>query len=126
MSAAEQIDLFEPVEWTGRTNLRIGATTLRVARWCSIFGLRTEVALRRIAAGWPPHDAVSQPGHVRTHWDVTPYAEDREAQRFVREHPQGATLEEIAEVLGVTKQHVLNIEKDALISVELALVEEDS
>lgn len=45
---------------------------------------------------------------------VTRYEDDPAAQRFVAEHPGGAMLEEIADVLGVTRQRVQQIEASAL------------
>ncbi|MBZ0116592.1 MAG: hypothetical protein K8H88_06350 [Sandaracinaceae bacterium] len=44
----------------------------------------------------------------------TPYGEDRAAQAFVAEHPDGATLEQVGLALGVTRERVRQIELDAL------------
>lgn len=44
----------------------------------------------------------------------TPYEQDTEAQRFVEEHPEGATLDEVATALGVSHNLIHKIEQKAL------------
>lgn len=62
-----------------------------------------------------PQDATVHP--------FAPWEEDEAAQRFVMEHPWGATLEEIAGAFGVSKERVRQIEHDALRKLERALPE---
>ncbi len=45
---------------------------------------------------------------------VTRYDDDEQAQAFVAAHPDGATLEEIGELWGITRERVRQIERDAL------------
>lgn len=57
---------------------------------------------------------VNQPRRPHTVDPWLPYAQDEAAQRFVEEHPDGATLEEVGEALGLVKQRVDQIERVAL------------
>ncbi len=45
---------------------------------------------------------------------VTRYEDDEQAQAFVAAHPDGATLEEIGELWGITRERVRQIERAAL------------
>lgn len=49
------------------------------------------------------------------------YENDPEAQRFVAEHPNGATLEEIAELFGTTRERIRQVEEAALCKLKLAI-----
>jgi hypothetical protein len=46
--------------------------------------------------------------------DTVSYEDDETVKAFVREHPDGATLEEVAQALGLTKQRIHQIEVEAL------------
>lgn len=46
--------------------------------------------------------------------NVVPFSEDLGAQRFVKQHPDGATLEQVGAYLGVTRERVRQIESKAL------------
>jgi len=59
-------------------------------------------------------DYLQAPRRRRVRVDRTPYEEDPECQRFVSSHPGGATLGEIAEYMGVTRERVRQIEFGAL------------
>lgn len=50
---------------------------------------------------------------------TTPYADDVEAQRLVEANPDGMTLEQVGDVLGVTRERVRQIEAGALKSLRL-------
>lgn len=50
---------------------------------------------------------------------TTPFADDAEAQRLVAEHPDGMTLEQVGDVLGVTRERIRQIEAAALKSLRL-------
>lgn len=43
-----------------------------------------------------------------------PFARDPDAQRFVADHPDGATLEQVGDALGVTRERVRQLERTAL------------
>lgn len=53
------------------------------------------------------------PPRHRRDFDALPYSEDLETRLFVAEHPDGASLEEIADVIGWTKQGVMEVERKA-------------
>lgn len=57
---------------------------------------------------------LAAPRRRRMPVDKTPYEEDEACQRFVADHPGGATLGEIAEYMGVTRERVRQIEFGAL------------
>ena len=53
--------------------------------------------------------------------DVTPYEEDEECQRIVRDNPDGATLEIIGATMGVCRERIRQIEEEALEKLRLGL-----
>lgn len=57
----------------------------------------------------------------RVAFETLPFAEDAETVAFVEAHPDGATLDEIGEWLGVTRERVRQMEADALRSLALRL-----
>lgn len=73
---------------------------------------------RGVAVG-VSHELKTCPRHRwarrRTRVDrVTAFVKDQAARRFVDEHPDGATLEEVAAALGVSRERVRQIESRAL------------
>jgi len=54
----------------------------------------------------------------------TPYEEDLAARWFVRNHPDGGTLEEVGVMLGVTRERIRQIEMMALRKLRRACTEE--
>lgn len=50
---------------------------------------------------------------ARNHADV-PYELDRDCQRFIAEHQGGATLDEVGQFFGVSRERVRQIEAQAL------------
>lgn len=57
----------------------------------------------------------------RVAFETLPFAEDPEAVAFVEAHPDGATLDEIGEWLGVTRERIRQMEGDALRSLAMRL-----
>lgn len=47
-------------------------------------------------------------------WEMLPWTDDPWAQRFVEEHPGGATLSEVGGALGITRERVRQIEEVAM------------
>lgn len=87
-------------------------------------GLRT---IRRDLAMVDPEFAMLLPSRMRVQrlavpagepgswsWDALQWERDPWAQQFVLEHPSGATLEEVAHVLGVTREAIRQVEDRAM------------
>lgn len=71
--------------------------------------------------GNPEHDRrrCNSPARYKTQpvvdpWADLPYDAHREAQRIVRDNPDGMTLEEVGGVLGVTRERIRQIEVSAI------------
>ena len=58
------------------------------------------------------------PRRRRMRVDRTPFEEDEACQKFIEAHPGGATLGEIADYMGVTRERVRQIEFGALRKLE--------
>lgn len=56
-------------------------------------------------------------------WELLRYEDDPWARRFVAQHPEGATLEEVGAALGVVREAVRKIEEAALEKVRAAASE---
>jgi DnaJ-domain-containing protein 1 len=80
-----------------------------------------EAFARRIIA--KRQDAESIPaGHPGSlSWSKLAWEDDVHAQYAVECHPRGMTLDEIGELMGLTRQRVEQIEKEALRKVQRAL-----
>lgn len=85
-------------------------------------GLSMSTVYQRIRSGWKIEDVLRE---ARTHapsappvaeWRTMdlPWRADLFAQNKVKEHPNGMELHEIADLMGVTKQRIEQIEKRAL------------
>jgi Fe2+ transport system protein FeoA len=92
---------------------------------CLAKGLTYGVLRNRRCAGWPmPELLTLQRGahykavHGRAYGvsisHALAYEDDVEAQRFVDEHPNGATLDEVGVALGLSRERVRQIEADAV------------
>lgn len=96
------------------SSLTIGSTTLQVRAWALAFDLPPRSVCDRLRAGWAPEDAVTAPRFAHHPKDGCPYEFDLDARRFVVEHPNGGTLEEVGDHFGVTRERVRQIEAAAL------------
>lgn len=108
----------------GRRQLEAFGQVLSIGEWSRRIGI-TPRALKNRLERLPPEVALTlsvhahygdlpEPGAPRSWtWNVLPWEEDPYAQAFVEEHPNGATLEEVGEVLGVTRERVRQIEEVA-------------
>jgi hypothetical protein len=109
-------------------NLKAYGTSMPLTEWARLYGLRPGHLRRRLQAlkGLPPEvvlglryvrhlDPRAKPGapHSWT-WDLLPWEDDAWAQAFLAKHPGGATLEEIAQALGLVRERVRQIEEVAL------------
>lgn len=128
---AAQLDLF-PVSVTARVTVR----RRRVFRYIDLRGeLRTKIVVESLPCaipttaddrGLPPEGRWTPPRHARS-FDVLPYEDDMAVRAFVRDHPEGATLQEIADEIGWTRQGVLEVERRALAKlVKLATRDADA
>ncbi len=72
------------------------------------------------AAGrWTP------PRHSPT-FDTTRFADDLALRMFVKAHPEGASLQEVADQIGWTKQGVMEVERRALGKLAKLALEDES
>lgn len=77
-------------------------------------------------AGLPDWHRWTPPRHASA-FDALPYLEDFDTRTFVREHPEGASLGEIAEHIGWSKQGVMEVERRAMRKlVALAMVDDEA
>lgn len=108
--------------------LTFGGRTLTIGQWAEETGLSRPALFGRLYRQWPLEEALTVPAtskakaHRRTPRidSTTPYALDREAQRLVREHPQGMTLDEVGVALGITRERVRQIEHRAVEKLRIA------
>ena len=97
-----------------------------VKDWAAEIGVDIRVLKQRLEIV-PAEIALSMPRMTRLHrfgisagepqswtWDLLPWRLDLWAQAFVAERPSGATLEEVGEALGVTRERVRQIETSAM------------
>jgi hypothetical protein len=64
-------------------------------------------------AGLPNWRRWTPPRHAKS-FDALPYAEDMTVRMFVRDHPEGAAMSEVAEAIGWSKQGVMEVERRAI------------
>jgi hypothetical protein len=94
-----------------------------VTRW-AVESVPCVVPTRADDAGLPDVGRWTPPRHART-FDTTRFADDLTLRMFVREHPEGASLQEVADQIGWTKQGVMEVERRALGKIaKLALEDE--
>lgn len=102
-----------------------------ISEWVQLSNVG-EVRLRKLLTALPAEvalmvpsathvDVEAQPGEPRAWtWDVLPWEDDLWAQAFVDAHPEGATLAEVAEALGLVRERVRQIEETALRKIRRA------
>lgn len=108
--------------------LKAYGTSMSVTEWARELGMRREQLYTRLRRyrGLPPEvvlalptcvhlDPGAKPGEPRSWtWDLLEWEDDPGAQAFLAQHPGGATLEEVAAALGVTRERVRQIEEIAM------------
>ncbi|HMJ11619.1 MAG TPA: hypothetical protein VK524_09420 [Polyangiaceae bacterium] len=97
-----------------------------LAEWSALTGVTVLAIRRRLAKGMPAELALSVPLHSHVRLDVPPgapgswtwaaldFEDDDWALSFVQRHPHGASLDAVAETLGVVRAAVDLIERAAL------------
>lgn len=132
-SAAPAEYVPEPIHYTGTSLVEAFGETRTVEGWARHLGDGVESLRRRLNAFamLPPELALSLPKGIRIRdvplgapkswtWDVLPWESDRWAQRWVAAHPGGATLAEVGEAIGVTRERVRQLEENGLRKFERA------
>ena len=97
-----------------------------VGDWAAAIGVDPRVLKKRLRFV-PAETALSMPLMTRIKrlhipggapkswtWEMLAYEDDPWARQFVEAHPDGATLELVGEVLGITRERVRQIEEVAL------------
>lgn len=99
--------------------MRLGDRVMSVSEWArqpeiKALGLGYASIRYRHEQGWSDYDALTLPMGARLdHGAIdprVPWLEDYTARAFVVHHPEGATLEEVGQMLGVTRERVRQIE----------------
>lgn len=62
----------------------------------------------------------------KTDWELLAWEEHSAVRRFVQEHPEGASLEEIGIAMGMTGERVRQVVEHALLKLRMRLPEEAS
>lgn len=94
--------------------------------WSRISGIPSRALINRIQGGmcselalslpsWSRPDLSAAPGApLSWTWDALEYEHDQWAQDFVRRHPKGGTLDQVAASLGITRERTRQLEEQAL------------
>lgn len=111
--------------------LTVRGETRYIVEWAKIAGISEDTLRKRLAAEWEPEEAVTKPkaltnravvlrGHVpdgapgSSTWYDLPWEKDTWAQEFVAAHPDGASLEQVGDAMGVKVSWVCEMEQNAL------------
>lgn len=106
-----------------RSTLTVGAVTRSVVEWAQIAGVRYETIVTRMRAGKSGEECISRKklgtggsaSVPRYMHDIDkPYREDVESQLFVNHFNEGATLEQIGDFFGISRERIRQIEDSAL------------
>jgi hypothetical protein len=109
-----------------RTEVEAFGEKKSIAEWSLYTGLDVRTLKHRLSVV-PPEIALSLPRCARLErlrvprgepaswtWECLPWKDDPWAQAFVDVHPEGATLEDVGAMFGVTKERVRQIEAEAM------------
>jgi hypothetical protein len=101
--------------------------TRTVDQWAEVVGISARAIRYRLARGLPPEVAITLPCDVRHvdpqapcgepnswTWECLAFEDDHWAHVFIATHPDGASLESVGAVWGVTREYVRQIEERAL------------
>lgn len=91
--------------------VRFGGVVAKLQDWGELYGLNIWTLRTRLDRGEKAIDAL----RPANHWKVQiPWELDFDAQAFVREHPDGALLEEVGDYFGLTRERIRQIQARAL------------
>lgn len=82
--------------------------------WCDALGVSRRTVARRLRKGVQVWRALTDEHGTYARADVLRFEEDAKAQEFVRQHPNGASLREVAEALGINHETVREVERSAM------------
>lgn len=100
--------------WQTTTEVWVGEVREPLAWWAGAWRMTPQRLIVRLETGWDLLDALSAPAMDRGTFGAWHFALDPAAQDFVDRHPEGASLDDIGELLGVSKERVRQIEADGL------------
>ncbi len=121
------VERAQPVHYTASTQVEAFGEVRSVIEWAWHLERNPNALLRylntftnlpaEIVLGIPKRARVCpsiEPGAPRSWtWDALPWEVDQWAQDWVRKHPGGASLQEIGDALGITREAVRQLEERA-------------
>lgn len=101
--------------WSRELCISHGHVRNKLCKVGPTLGPELAVLLPKDYRGIDGHTPLGAPGSWT--WQILDWEDDPWAQRFVEAHPGGATLDEVGQALGVERERVRQIEREALMKL---------